>query len=48
MFAGAAGTGIVPREYFGIFERFSTYSAGCFTSAIAIAVFVNFNDQADQ
>ena len=48
MFAGAAGSGIVPREYFGIFERFSTYSAGCFTSAIAIVVFVKFNDQTDQ
>ena len=40
MFAGAVGSGIVPREYFGIPERFSTYSAGCFTSAIAIIALV--------
>lgn len=40
MFIGAAGSGIVPRAYFGIPERFSTYSAGCFTSAIAIVAFI--------
>ena len=40
MFIGAAGSGIVPRKYFGVVERFSTYSAGCFTSAIAIVAFV--------
>ena len=44
MFAGAAGSGIVPREYFGIVERFSTYSAGCFTSAIAIVAFAKLKE----
>ena len=42
MFLGAAGSGLVPREYFGIVERFSTYSAVCFTAVIAVIAFLKF------
>ena len=42
MFVGAAGSGLVPREYFGIPERFSTYSAVCFTAVIAVIAFLKF------
>ena len=42
MFFGAAGSGLVPREYFGIPERFSTYSAVCFTGVIAVIAFIKF------
>ena len=36
MFVGAIGTGIVPKEYFGVVERFSTYSAVIFTGILGI------------
>ena len=36
MFIGAVGSGIVPREYFGVIERFSTYSAVVFTGILGI------------
>ena len=36
MFVGAVGSGNVPKEIFGIFERFSTYSAVIFTSILGI------------
>lgn len=36
MFVGAVGTGIVPKEYFGVVERFSTYSAVIFTGILGI------------
>lgn len=36
MFIGAVGSGTVPREYFGIFERFSTYSAVIFTAVLGV------------
>jgi uncharacterized membrane protein YkvI len=42
MFVGAAGSGLVPRQYFGIPERFSTYSAVCFTAVIAVIAFLKF------
>lgn len=42
MFFGAAGSAAVPRAYFGIVERFSTYSAVCFTAAIAVIAFLKF------
>lgn len=42
MLVGAAGSGLVPREYFGIPERFSTYSAVCFTAVIAVIAFLKF------
>ena len=36
MFVGAVGSGNVPKEIFGIFERFSTYSAVAFTAVLAL------------
>ena len=42
MFLGAAGSAAVPRAYFGIPERFSTYSAVCFTAVIAVIAFKKF------
>ena len=42
MFLGAAGSAAVPRAYFGIVERFSTYSAVCFTAVIAVIAFLKF------
>lgn len=42
MFVGAAGSAAVPRAYFGIVERFSTYSAVCFTAVIAVIAFLKF------
>lgn len=39
---GAAGSAAVPRAYFGIVERFSTYSAVCFTAVIAVIAFSKF------
>ena len=36
MFIGAVGSGIVPRKYFGVIERFSTYSAVIFTGILGI------------
>jgi len=36
MFIGAVGSGNVPKEIFGIFERFSTYSAVVFTAILGI------------
>ena len=42
MFFGAAGSAAVPRAYFGIVERFSTYSAVCFTAVIAVIAFLKF------
>ena len=36
MFIGAVGSGAAPKEYFGIFERFSTYSAVFFTALLGV------------
>lgn len=36
MFVGAVGSGSVPKEIFGIFERFSTYSAVVFTGVLGM------------
>jgi hypothetical protein len=33
---GAVGSGAFPKEVFGIFERFSTYSAVVFTTILGI------------
>lgn len=45
MFIGAAGSGAVPKQYFGIVERFSTYSAVIFTAVISICAFAKFENQ---
>ena len=44
MFFGADGSAAVPRAYFGIVERFSTYSAVCFTAVIAVIAFLKFGN----
>ena len=44
MFVGAVGSGTVPKEVFGIFERFSTYSAVLFTSVLGIYGYKVFKD----
>ena len=36
MFVGAAGSASVPKEFFGVVERFSTYSAVVFTGILGI------------
>ena len=41
MFIGAVGSGNVPKEVFGVFERFSTYSAVIFTSALGVYGFAS-------
>ncbi len=43
MFFGAIGTGIVPREYFGLVERFSVYSAVVFNSVLGLYGFIFFD-----
>lgn len=49
MFAGAIGTGIVPKEYFGIPERFSVFAVTGFNAVLGIYLFNNFyNPQLEQ
>lgn len=45
MFVGAIGSGAVPKEYFGIFERFSTFSAVGFNAVLGVYLFKGFNNQ---
>ena len=40
MFVGAVGSGNVPKEIFGVFERFSTYSAVVFNGILGIYGFM--------
>ena len=42
MFIGAVGSGIVPKDYFGVIERFSTYSAVIFTGILGIYGFKKY------
>lgn len=42
MIAGAAGVGIVPKEYFGIAERFSLFAAAGFNAVLGIYLFRGF------
>lgn len=42
MFAGAIGTNIVPKEFFGIPERFSVFSATGFNAVLGINLFHGF------
>ena len=44
MFLGAAGSQSMPKEIFGIIERFSTYSAVTFTAILGIYGFNNFKN----
>ena len=45
MFAGAIGSGAVPKEYFGFFERFSTFSAVGFNAVLGVYLFKGFKNQ---
>lgn len=42
MFAGAIGSGTVPKEYFGIFERFSVFAATGFNAVLGVYLFNSF------
>jgi len=42
MFAGAVGTNIVPREFFGIPERFSVFAATGFNAVLGIYLYCGF------
>ena len=42
MFAGPIGMGAFPKEYFGIFERFSVFAATGFTAVLGIELFRGF------
>lgn len=44
MFTGAIGSGVVPPAYFGIFERFSVFSATGFNAILGIYLFQGFQD----
>lgn len=45
MFAGAIGTNIVPREYFGIPERFSVFAATGFNAVLGLYLYWGFEKQ---
>lgn len=42
MFAGAIGTNIVPKEFFGIAERFSVFAAAGFNAVLGIYLYHGF------
>ena len=44
MFAGAIGTNIVPRDFFGIPERFSVFAATGFNAVLGIYLFRGFGE----
>ena len=48
MFAGAIGTGVVPKEYFGIAERFSVFAATGFNAILGIYLFRGFKTRNNQ
>ena len=45
MFAGAIGTNIVPKEFFGIPERFSVFAATCFNAVLGVYLFLAFTSK---
>mgnify|MGYP004537408191 CR=1 FL=1 len=44
MFLGSIGTIFIPKDYFGLVERFSTYSAVVFTAILGIYGFLTFDE----
>lgn len=44
MLLGAIGTSIVPKEFFGIPERFSVFAATCFNAVLGIYLFRGFGE----
>lgn len=47
MLTGAIGVGVVPKEYFGIPERFSVFAATGFNAVLGIYLFRGFNGYRD-
>jgi hypothetical membrane protein len=47
MFTGSIGLGAAPKELFGVFERFSVFSAVCFTAVLGIYLMLGFPSRAD-
>lgn len=45
MFAGAIGTNVVPKEFFGIPERFSVFAATGFNAVLGIYLFRGFGEK---
>jgi hypothetical protein len=43
MFFGSLGTGIAPKEYFGVFERFSVFSVVIYTAFLGLFGFTYKN-----
>ncbi len=44
MFAGAIGTNVVPKEFFGIPERFSVFAAAGFNAVLGVYLFKGFGE----
>jgi len=42
MFVGAIGQGIVPKDYFGVVERFSVFAAVGFNAVLGVYLFIKF------
>ncbi len=47
MFTGSIGLGAAPHAYFGIFERFSVFSAVGFTAVLGVYLMMGFPSHAD-
>lgn len=47
MLTGAIGVGVIPKEYFGIPERFSAFAATGFNAVLGIYLFQGFNGYRD-
>jgi len=45
MFLGSIGTGIAPKEYFGVFERFSVFSVVIYTALLGLFGYTYKNSQ---
>lgn len=45
MFVGAIGTGVVPKKFFGIPERFSVFAATGFNAVLGICLFNGFENK---
>lgn len=45
MLSGAIGTNVVPKEYFGIPERFSVFAAAGFNAVLGIYLFLGFKEK---
>lgn len=48
MFMGAIGTNVVPKEYFGIPERFSVFAATGFNAVLGIYLFRGFGESGSE